>query len=155
MRTSPSWLMSMAFPRRMGEIPAIPEKAPGRIHTRNNQAIRGPTATRLNYFAARCPAGVALVRFDCVSCVRDRERRDEHVLRELRDPPRLRRPRSSRRPPGRPSTRRPASVCALSDALPVLCALPSEGDVLGYVLRPLRCLDEELLAILRRLSGPG
>src|SRR5712692_9604337 len=155
MRTRPSWLMSMVFPRRMGEIPAIPDKGTGAVLTRNNQAIRGPTATRLNYFAARCPAGVALVRFDCVSRVRDRDRRDEHVLRELRHPPRLRRPRGSRRPSGRSSTRRPASVYALSDALPVLCALPTEGDVLGYALRPLRRLDEELLALLRRLSGPG
>jgi hypothetical protein len=41
----------------MGEIPAIPDKGTGAVLTRNNQAIRGPTATRLNYFAARCPAG--------------------------------------------------------------------------------------------------
>src|SRR2546428_4362637 len=93
MRTSPSWLMSMAFPRRMGEIPAIPDKGTGAVLTRNNVATDGPTATRLNYFAARCPAGVALVSFDCVSRLRDRERRDEHVRRALRHPPRLLRPR--------------------------------------------------------------
>src|SRR5256712_11053806 len=51
--------MSTAFPRRMGEIPAIPDKGTGAVLTRNNVATVGPTATRLNYFAARCPAGVA------------------------------------------------------------------------------------------------
>src|SRR5213594_2095317 len=139
MRTSPSWLMSIAFPRRMGESPAIPHKGTGAVLTRNNEAIRGRTATRLNYFAARCPAGVALVRFDGVSCLRDRERRDEHVLRELRHPFRHRRPCGLRCPARRPSTHGAASVCSLSDPVPVLCAPhPAKGDLLGHALRPVR-----------------
>src|SRR5207245_712234 len=86
MRMRPTWLMSIAFPRRMGEIPRIPDKGVGAVLTRNNDATPGEPAARLNYLGARCPTGVALVRFDRVSRLRHRERCDEHLLRELRDP---------------------------------------------------------------------
>src|SRR6266571_4565189 len=155
MRTRPSWLMSMVVPQRMGEIPRIPDKGVGAVLTRNNEATAKPAATRLNYLAAACPAGVALVRYDRVSRLRDLERADEHVLCELRDPPRLGRPRGTRRTPGRSDTRRPASGCPLSDRIPILRApVPTEGDLLGHALRPVRRVDEELLAFLRRLPGP-
>jgi len=41
MRMRPSWLMSIAFPRRMGEIPRIPDKGVGAVLTRNNDAAPG------------------------------------------------------------------------------------------------------------------
>src|SRR5207244_8931938 len=151
----PRWCMWLASARRTGEIPAIPAKGTGAVLPRNNVDTRGPTATRLNSFPERCPAGVALVRLDCVARLRDRERRDEHVLRELPDPSRRLRPRGSRRPSGRPSSRRATSVCSLPDPVPVLCALPTAGDLRRHALRPLRRVDEELLALLRRLSRPG
>src|SRR5256885_2095455 len=86
MSTRPSWLMSIAFPRRMGEIPPIPDKGVGAVLTRNNDAPLGKPATRLNYPTARCPTGVALVRFDRVSRVRDHEPAGESVLHKLRGP---------------------------------------------------------------------
>src|SRR5438094_943652 len=51
MRTRPSWLMSMVFLRRMGEIPRIPDKAVGAVLTRNNDAaprscLPGPAVDR-------------------------------------------------------------------------------------------------------------
>src|SRR5207245_10361650 len=64
MRMRPSWLMSIAFPRRVGESPRIPDKGVGAVLTRNNDVSRGKAATRLNYPRATCRAGVAFVRFD-------------------------------------------------------------------------------------------
>jgi len=133
----PSWLMSMAFPRRMGEIPAIPDKGTGAFSleiTTPSWANRRKTQLLLG----QMPGGVALVRFDCVSCVRDRERRNEHVLRELRDPPRFRRPAAPGFRPAGPPPAAPASVCALSDA-PTRIMRPSHGGRRSrYVLRPFR-----------------
>src|SRR2546425_12326779 len=154
-RTRPSWLISIAFPRRMGEIPRIPDKRVGAVLTRNNHTALREAATRLNYPGARCPAGVALGRFDRLSRVRDPERPDEHLLRELRDPSRGRRG-GTRRAGGRSATCRPASRGRLSGRIPVLCApVPAEGDFLGHALRPVRRIHEELPALLRRVPGPG
>src|SRR2546427_173119 len=77
--------------------------------------------------------GSALVRLDCVSRLRDRERRDEHVLRELRDPPRIRRPRGSRRPAGRPSSRRAAPFSIASFRVGMVT-----GAMTGYAVRRYR-----------------
>src|SRR2546427_13164902 len=54
MRMRPSWLMSIAFPRRMGEIPRIPDKGVGAVLTRNNDAAPGEPAARLNYPGDGC-----------------------------------------------------------------------------------------------------
>src|SRR2546426_9454550 len=86
MSTRPSWLMSIAFPRRMAEIPPIPDKGVGAVLNRNNDAPLGKPATRLNYPTASCPTGAALVRVDRASRVRDHESFLERLLRELRDP---------------------------------------------------------------------
>src|SRR5437879_1953701 len=156
MRMRPTWLMSIAFPRRMGEIPRIPDKGVGAVLTRNNDATPGEPAARLNYLGARCPTGVALVRFDRVSRLRHRERCDEHLLRELRDPSWLGPRGGTRRARGRSATRWPASDRALSGRIPVLCApVPAEGDLLRHALWPVRRMDEELPALLRRVPGPG
>src|SRR5436309_2510565 len=156
MRMRPSWLMSMAFPRRMGEIPRIPDKGVGAVLTRNNEAGLGKPATRLNYPRATCPAGVALVRLDRLSGVRDHERFDELLLRELRDRPRDRRHGGTCRARGRSATPWSAPDRAISGRIPVLSApIPAERDVLGHAIRPVRRMDEELPAILRRVLGPG
>src|SRR2546425_13039868 len=156
MSTRPSWLMSIAFPRRMGEIPPIPDKGVGAVLTRNNDAPLGKPATRLNYPRARCPTGVALVRFDRVSRVRDHESFVERLLRELRDPSWNGRSHGTRRGCCRSATRRPASGSALSGRIPVLCApVSAEGDFLGHALRNVRCIHENLPAVLRRVPGPG
>src|SRR5881628_2500470 len=148
--------MSMAFPRRMGEIPRIPDKGVGAVLTRNNDAALGKPATRLNYPRATCPAGVALVRLDDVSCVRDHERFDELLLRELRDRSRDRRHGGTCRARGRSATPWPAPDRAISGRIPVLSApIPAERDVLGHAIRPVRRMDEGLPAILRRVLGPG
>src|SRR2546422_8988753 len=148
--------MSMAFPRRMGEIPRIPDKGVGAVLTRNNDAAVGKPATRLNYPRATCPAGVALVRLDRLSGVRDHERFDELLLRELRDRSRDRRHGGTCRARGRSATPWPAPERAISGRIPVLSApIPAERDVLGHAIRPLRRMDEELPAILRRVPGPG
>src|SRR2546425_191762 len=86
MRMRPSWLMSIAFPRRMGESPPIPDKGVGAVLTRNNDVALGKPATRLNYPAARCPAGVAFVRFERLSGVSYPEPGGESVLHKLRGP---------------------------------------------------------------------
>src|SRR5881409_3187299 len=111
--------MSMAFPRRMGEIPRIPDKGVGAVLTRNNEAGLGKPATRLNYPRATCPPGVALVRLDHLSGVRDHERFDERLLRELRHRPRDRRHGGTCRARGRSDTPRPASDRAISGRIPV------------------------------------
>src|SRR2546422_4265159 len=97
----PSWLMSIASPGRMGEIPGMRDKGVGAFLTQNNDAPRGKPATRLNYLGATCPAGVALVHLDRVSRVRDHECFDERLLRELRDRSRRRRHGSACRARGR------------------------------------------------------
>src|SRR5213594_1211855 len=156
MSTRPSWLMSIAFPRRMAEIPPIPDKGVGAVLTRNNDAPLGKPATRLNYPTARCPTGVALVRFDRVSRVRDHESFLERLLRELRDPSWNGRSHGTWRARGRCATRRPASGGALSGRIPVLCApVSAEGDFLGYAVRHVQRVDEELPFLLRRIPGPG
>src|SRR2546427_6634370 len=156
MRMRPSWLMSIAFPRRMGEIPRIPDKGVGAVLTRNNDAPGGNPATRLNYLGATCPAGVALVHLDRVSRVRDHERFDERLLRELRDRSRDRRHGGTCRARGRSDTPWPAPDRAISGRIPVLSApIPAERDVLGHAFRPVRRMDEELPAIFRRVPGPG
>src|SRR2546426_12517944 len=110
--------MSMAFPRRMGEIPRIPDKGVGAVLTRNNDAALGKPATRLNYPRATCPAGGALVRLDDVSCVRDHERFDELLLRELRDRSRARRLGGTCRARRRSAPPRPAAHLARSCRIP-------------------------------------
>src|SRR3989449_2331616 len=150
MRMRPSWLMSIAFPRRMGESPPIPDKGVGAVLTRNNDVALGKPATRLNYPAARCPAGLALVRFDRVSRVRDHESFVERLLRELRDPSWSGRSHGTWRARGRGATRPPASCGPLSGRIPVLCAPVSAGcDFLGHALRTVRCRREKLPAFLR------
>src|SRR5438093_5903824 len=86
MRMRPSWLMSIAFPRRMGEIPRIPDKGVGAVLTRNNDAALGKPATRLNYPRATCPPGDVFVRFDRLSGVSYPEPGGESVLHKLRGP---------------------------------------------------------------------
>src|SRR2546428_2926767 len=155
MSTRPSWLMSIAFPRRMAEIPPIPDKGVGAVLTRNNDAPLGKPATRLNYPSARCPTGVALVRFDRVSRVRDHESFVERLLRELRDPSWNGRSHGTRRGCCRSATPRPASRVALSGRIPVLCAPVSAVAVfLVHHLRNVRCLDENLPTDFCRVPGP-
>src|SRR5436309_14177758 len=118
MSTRPSWLMSIAFPRRMGEIPPIPDKGVGAVLTRNNDAPLGKPATRLNYPTAGCPTGVALVRFDRVSRVRDHESCLERLLRELRDPSWNGRSHGTWRARGRCATRLPPPVAPYPGGYP-------------------------------------
>src|SRR5207247_1545393 len=84
----------------------------------------GKPATRLNYATARCPTGVALVRFDRVSRVRDHESFVERLLRELRDPSWNGRSHGTRRGWCRSATRRPASGGALSGRVAVFYSPP-------------------------------
>src|SRR5437899_8734698 len=160
MRMRPSWLMSIAFPRRMGEIPRIPDKGVGAVLTRNNDAAPGGARRKTQLPALLIPReGAPCLLQTSVHRVAPRTWR-RICFAQTAGPGWAPRPAPPRPTPCPRKRFRPAILGPRLRASrpPAVSTRPSRpstaGNGLDHPDRNARCLGEQLPELLRSLLRP-